>query len=228
MYVIAKETANTPLLRQGNGRGPRERLLESGPDVLSDQDLLAVVLGSGHAGCNVFTLAAQVLRVLERASFEVSPRDLMQVSGMGPAKATQLAAAIEFCRRVLAPRNYRIRQPVDAVPLLRHYADRKQEHFISISLNGAHEVHAIRIVSVGLVNRTLVHPREVFSDALKDRAAAIIVAHNHPSGNVEPSAEDRAVTETLVEAGDILGVRLLDHIIIAPTGHYSFREHEAL
>ncbi|TVR69163.1 MAG: DNA repair protein RadC, partial [Spirochaetaceae bacterium] len=169
-----------------------------------------------------------VLRVLERENFETSPSDLMQVNGMGPAKATQLAAAIEFCRRVLAPRNYRIRQPSDAVPLLQHYADRRQEHFIAISLNGAHEVNAVRIVSVGLVNRTLVHPREVFSDALKDRAAAIIVAHNHPSGNVQPSGEDRAVTETLVEAGDILGIRVLDHIIFSPREYYSFREREEL
>lgn len=187
-----------------------------------------MVLGSGHAGCNVFTLASHVLQVLERENFETSPKDLLQVNGMGPAKATQLAAAIEFCRRVLAPRNYRIRQPSDAVPLLQHYADRRQEHFITISLNGAHEVNAVRIVSVGLVNRTLVHPREVFSDALKDRAAAIIVAHNHPSGNVQPSGEDRAVTETLVEAGDILGIRVLDHIVFSPREYYSFRERDEL
>lgn len=226
--MIAKESAHPSLPWGRNGQGPRERLLEDGPHVLSDQELLAVVLGSGHAGCNVHALAAQVLRVLEAASFETCPRDLMQVSGMGPAKATQLAAAIEFCRRVLAPRNYRIRQPSDAVPLLQHYADRKQEHFIAVSLNGAHEVHAVRICSVGLVNRTLVHPREVFSDALKDRAAAIIVAHNHPSGNVQPSGEDRAVTETLTEAGEILGIRLLDHIIFAPGTYYSFRENDEL
>lgn len=156
IQVIAKESAHPSLPWGRNGRGPRERLLEDGPHVLSDQELLAVVLGSGHAGCNVNTLAGQVLRVLEEASFEIRPGDLMQVSGMGPAKATQLAAAIEFCRRVLAPRNYRIRQPSDAVPLLQHYADRKQEHFIAVSLNGAHEVHAVRICSVGLVNRTLV------------------------------------------------------------------------
>ncbi len=211
-----------------HGRGPRERLLDSGPHALSDRELLAVVLGSGHAGCNVHNLAAQVLRVLEQNSYETSPQTLMQVGGVGPAKATQLAAAIEFCRRVLAPRNYRIREPADAVPLLQHYADRKQEHFVTISLNGAHEVNAVRIVSIGLVNRTLVHPREVYAEALKDRAAAVIVAHNHPSGNVEPSGEDRAVTETLTEAGNILGIRLLDHIIFSPRSYYSFRERDEL
>jgi DNA repair protein RadC len=93
---------------------------------------------------------------------------------------------MELGRRVVAPRNYRIRQPGDAVPLLQHYADRPQEHFLTVTLNGAHEVTAIRVVSVGLVNRTLVHPREVFADAVTDRATAIICAHNHPSGNVHP------------------------------------------
>ncbi|POR01656.1 hypothetical protein AU468_07800 [Alkalispirochaeta sphaeroplastigenens] len=211
-----------------NGNGPRERLLEEGAQVLSDQDLLAVVLGSGHQGCGVLALAQRVLEVLEKTQFRATPRELMEVSGVGPAKATLLAASVEFCRRVLAPGNYRIRHPSDAVPLLQHYADRRQEHFLAISLNGAHEVNAVRIVSVGLVNRTLVHPREVFADALQDRAAAIIVAHNHPSGNTEPSAEDRAVTRTLIEAGDILGIRLLDHIVFSAQGYYSFREQDEL
>ncbi|WP_234969098.1 RadC family protein [Alkalispirochaeta americana] len=211
-----------------NGCGPRERLLGEGAHVLSDQDLLAVVLGSGHQGCGVFALAQRVLGVLEESQFRATPQELMSVSGVGPAKATLLAAAVEFCRRVLAPRNYRIRHPSDAVPLLQHYADRRQEHFLAISLNGAHEVNAVRIVSVGLVNRTLVHPREVFADALQDRAAAIIVAHNHPSGNTDPSAEDRAVTRTLTEAGDILGIRLLDHIVFSSQGYYSFRENDEL
>lgn len=223
--MIAKESTHTSLTWGRNGKGPRERLLEDGANVLSDQELLAVVLGSGHAGCNVHALAGHVLKALEDGSFNTTPREMMQVSGMGPAKATQLAAAIEFCRRVLAPRNYRIRHPSDAVPLLQHYADRKQEHFIVISLNGAHEVYEVRICSIGLVNRTLVHPREVFADALKDRAAAVVVAHNHPSGNVIPSGEDRAVTDTLCEAGEILGIRVLDHIIFAPGNYYSFKEH---
>jgi DNA repair protein RadC len=207
---------------------PRERILSRGVETLSDRDLLAVVLGSGSATCDVFTLAGRVLAVLDRDNFESDPAELMRIAGMGPAKATLLAAAMELGRRVVAPRNYRIRRPGDAVPLLQHYADRPQEHFLTVTLNGAHEVTAIRVVSVGLVNRTLVHPREVFADAVTDRATAIICAHNHPSGNVTPSADDRLVTQSLQQAGEILGVRLIDHIIFSARGFYSFLDHGEL
>jgi len=203
---------------------PRERMMRAGPAILSDRELLAAVLGSGGPGNSVDRLAAAVLTHLEHNNYEAHPRQLLTIRGLGPAKAGMLAAAIEFGRRVLVPRHYRIRRPSDVVPLLQHYADRPQEHFLTVALNGAHEVLTVRIVSVGLVNRTLVHPREVFAEAIAERAAAVIVAHNHPSGNTEPSAEDRAVTRTLVEAGDILGVRVLDHIVFTPQGYHSLLE----
>ncbi|MEL3907091.1 MAG: JAB domain-containing protein, partial [Treponema sp.] len=118
-----------------------------------------------------------------------------------------------------------IQNPADIVPFLRHYAVRKQEQFICVSLNGAHEITAIRVVSVGTLTQTLVHPREVFADPLADRAAAVIFAHNHPSGCLEPSHEDTALTQRLVQAGKLLGINVLDHIILAPNGTYlSFRE----
>lgn len=198
--------------------------MRSGPGVLSDRELLAAVIGSGGPGNSVDRLAAAVLSHLESTNYEAHPHRLVQIRGLGPAKASMLAAAIEFGRRVLVPRHYRIRHPSGVVPLLQHYADRPQEYFLTVSLNGAHEVITVRVVSVGLVNRTLVHPREVFSEAIRERAAAVIVAHNHPSGNLEPSAEDRAVTRTLIEAGDILGVRVLDHIVFTPQGYHSFLE----
>ncbi|MEX2445307.1 MAG: DNA repair protein RadC [Alkalispirochaeta sp.] len=207
---------------------PRERILSAGADTLSDRELLAVLLGSGSASCDVFTLAGRVLSVLDRDNYGSPPESLMKISGMGPAKATQLAAALELGRRVMAPRSYRIRQPGDAVPLLQHYADRPQEHFITVTLNGAHEVERIRVISIGLVNRTLVHPREVFAGALTDRATAIICAHNHPSGNVTPSDDDRLVTRSLTDAGEVVGIRLLDHIIFSPGDYYSFRDQGAL
>lgn len=205
-------------------QGPRERIMLSGTDSLSDRDLVAAVIGRGIRGCNVYRLAETVLTVLEESKFRYDPRQLLLIPGMGPAKVGQLAAAFELARRVLAPRNYRIRQPGDVLPLIQHYADRTQEHFLAISLNGAHEVIALHVVSVGLVNRTLVHPREVFSDAIRDRAVGIVCAHNHPSGRVDPSEEDYMVTRSLREAGDVLGIRLLDHIIFAREGHYSFLE----
>ena len=110
------------------------------------------------------------------------------------------------------------------LPLIRHYADRKQEHFLCVSLNGAQEVITTRVVSVGLADRAQVHPREVFADPITDRASAIIVAHNHPSGSLEPSKEDQEITRQLKAAGETLGIRLLDHIIFNNKGCYSFLE----
>ncbi len=111
--------------------------------------------------------------------------------------------------------------PADVLPLIRHYADRKQEHFICISINGANEVITTRVVSVGLVNKTQVHPREVFADPITDRASAIIVAHNHPSGGLIPSKEDVEITKQLKSSGEILGLELLDHMIFNDKGYYS-------
>ncbi|MCG2738351.1 MAG: JAB domain-containing protein, partial [Candidatus Methanoperedenaceae archaeon] len=133
-------------------------------------------------------------------------------------------AAIEFARRRIKPEGTKIETPADVLPLIRHYADRKQEHFISASINGANEVMNIRVVSIGLVDSTSVHPREVFADALTDRASGVIVAHNHPAGSLEPSAWDVEVTKQLKAAGEIVGVALLDHIIFNRTGYYSFLE----
>ncbi len=128
----------------------------------------------------------------------------------------------------MCPSATRITVPSDILPVVRHYADRKQEHFLCLSLNGAHEVQSVRVVSIGLVNRTIVHPREVFADPLTDRAAAVVVAHNHPSGRVDPSMEDRDVTRRLKQAGDTLGIRLLDHLVFSTKGYYSFLEHGEL
>ena len=122
------------------------------------------------------------------------------------------------------PEGIKIETPVDVLPLVRHYGDRRQEHFLCISLNGANEVITTRIVSVGLVNKTQVHPREVFAEPITDRASAVILAHNHPSGNLAPSKEDLQITQQLKEAGETLGITVLDHIIFGQKGHYSFLE----
>ena len=119
----------------------------------------------------------------------------------------------------------KISSPSDAFKVLERFAGKRQEHFLVITLDGAHQVVRAKIVSVGLVNRTVVHPREVFLPAIEDSATAVIVSHNHPSGNVDPSAEDRDITEKLVQAGQILGIAVLDHVIIAKGGYYSFLEH---
>lgn len=207
---------------------PRERLVRSGPSVLSDRELVSLLIGWGTRGRPVTRVAEDVLAVLDKHRGVPSVEDLQLVPGLGVAKAALLSAAFEFSRRTICPSHKRIAFPADVVPLVRHYADRKQEHFLSLSLNGAHEVIQVRVVSVGTVNRAVVHPREVFADALTDRAAAIIAAHNHPSGSVEPSVEDRDVTVRLKAAGETLGVRLLDHVIFSTRGYYSFLEQDAL
>ena len=203
---------------------PRERLTTLGADQLSDQELVAILLGTGIRGKNVWDLAEEVLQFLDSRDGPVEVADLNHIAGLGSAKSCLLVAALELSRRILCPGRQRVRFPADILPFVRHYADRKQELFLSISLNGAHEIIATRIVTVGLVNRTVVHPREVFADPMTDRAAAVVVAHNHPSGNVEPSEEDREVTRRLVAAGETLGMHLLDHVIFSHDRYYSFLE----
>jgi DNA repair protein RadC len=135
---------------------------------------------------------------------------------------------LEFGRRRYGAFSMRIKKPVDIFTLVRHYADRKQERFISLSLNGAHEVLAVRVVTIGLVNKTIVHPREVFADLIQDRAAAFCVAHNHPSGQLASSPEDDDITDRLQDAAKILGLHFVDHIIFSQTAWWSFRENGKL
>ncbi|MFZ1640062.1 MAG: DNA repair protein RadC [Candidatus Contendobacter sp.] len=203
---------------------PREKLLRKGAAALSDQELLAVLIGKGAPGMDVMTLAAKLARVIDEKGLDVKAEDLSQFAGVGAAKATLILAAIEFARRRIKPEGAKIMTPADLLPHVRHYADRKQEHFLCASINGANEILNIRVVSIGLIDRSPVHPREVFADALSDRASAIIVAHNHPSGGLGPSPGDIAITAQLKAAGDVVGIELLDHIIFNRTGYFSFLE----
>lgn len=204
---------------------PREKLQQKGAEALSDLELMAILLGRGTKKHDVLSVADKILHVLESNKGTVSLEDLQKIEGVGLAKATLIAAAFEFARRRIRPEGLKISFPADILPLIRHYADRKQEHFICISINGANEVIANRVITVGLVNRTQVHPREVFADPIMDRASAIIVAHNHPSGGLTPSKEDFEITKQLKEAGETLGINLLDHIIFNHKEYYSFLEH---
>ena len=203
---------------------PREKLAKKGPQALSDVELIAILLGRGIEGHDVMSVANQVLNAIDSNGGTPDCSALQNIAGMGPAKATLIAAALEFARRRIKPEGFKISFPADVLPLIQHYADRKQEHFLCVSLNGSNEVIAVRVISVGLINKTHVHPREVFADAITDRASAVIVAHNHPSGSVEPGKEDMEITKQLQSAGEILGIKLLDHIIFNRTAYYSFLE----
>jgi DNA repair protein RadC len=203
---------------------PREKLLRKGAAALNDQELLAVLLGKGTPGLDVMALAGKLARLIDEKGLGVRAEDLTGFEGVGDAKAALILAAIEFARRRIKPEGVKIETPADLLPHVRHYADRKQEHFLCASVNGANEIMNIRVVSIGLIDRAPVHPREVFADALADRAAAVIVAHNHPSGGIKPSAHDVEVTAQLKAAGAIVGIALLDHIIFNRNEYYSFLE----
>lgn len=207
---------------------PREKLLRKGAPALSDQELLAVLIGKGTPGMDVMTLAGKLARLIDEKGLKVTAEDLSQYDGVGDAKATLILAAIEFARRRIKPEGAKIETPADLLPHVRHYADRKQEHFICATINGANEILNIRVVSIGLIDRSPAHPREVFADAVADRASGIIVAHNHPAGSLKPSPSDTDVTRQLKIAGECLGIPLLDHIIFSRSGYFSFLEEGKL
>lgn len=198
----------------------RERIQLKGPKSLSDHELIALLLRTGTKENPVLSLAKQVVTILENPNADIQFESLKHVDGMGESKAGTVIAALELGRRFSGTIHKRICNAADVFPLVQHYADRKQEQFLCVSLNGAHEVLGIRVVSVGILNKTIVHPREVFGDPITDRAAAIIVCHNHPSGQLEPSEEDRNITRRLSHAGELLGIALLDHLILSPRGGY--------
>jgi DNA repair protein RadC len=204
---------------------PRERLLTLGPGGLSDHELLAILLNTGIRGKNVTILAGELLERLDRNKDIPPVEELARLNGLGETKACAVVAALEYGRRRWGASGLRIKHPQDIFTLIRHNADRKQERFLCLSLNGAHEVLAIRVVTIGLLNRTIVHPREVFADVILDRAAALIIAHNHPSGQLLPSSEDDEITVRLKIAADILGLRLLDHLIFSESAWFSYRQN---
>ena len=207
---------------------PREKLQKNGADALSDLELLSILIGSGTSKSHVRAIAKKIIHVIDETGTQLAVNDLTKVNGIGMAKASTIIAAFEFVRRRIKPEGLKIKKPVDVLQLIQHYADRPQEHFISISVNGANEVMNIRVVTIGLVNQSQVHPREIFADIITDRASAVIIAHNHPSGNIAPSKNDISVTDKIKAAGQILGINLLDHIIFGKKGYYSFLEQNQL
>ena len=207
---------------------PREKLKERGVRSLTDQELLALIIGNGTKHQKVHQISWNLLLFLNQKGTSVTFDELIHVSGLGESSVCKILAALEFSKRRLQPKHFQLNHPKQAVPLLSAYAKKRQEHFICIELNGAYELIQTRLVSIGLLNRTMVHPREVFAEAIKNHAGAIIVAHNHPSGNVEPSEEDIEMTKRLKQAGQLLGIPLLDHIIFSPEGYFSFLDHKIL
>jgi len=203
---------------------PRERLIAKGAAALSNTELLAILLGSGIKGISVLELASLILDSLEQRLDRADVDTLQGVEGVGRAKACQIVAAFELARRHLLQGKTPIREAQDVLPFIQQIRDKRQEYFVCLSLNGANEVIESRVVTVGLLDSNQVHPREVFADPISDRAASVILAHNHPSGTLEASPEDLALTKRLVRAGEILGIKVLDHLIVTRNGHLSLKQ----
>ncbi len=203
---------------------PREKLREKGASALTDEELVAAILGMGTAGVDVRTIARQVAGLIREHKTGLTLDHLQAVPGVGLAKAGQILSAFELARRHLLKDTVKITVAQDVLPLVADIAGKQQEHFVCISLNGANEVIEKRVVTIGLLDKSQVHPREVFSDVIADRAAAVIFVHNHPSGQIQPSEADLRIHDQLTEAGKILGIRVLDHIIVSRKAYCSFQE----
>lgn len=203
---------------------PREKLREKGAAALTDEELVAAILGMGTAGIDVRTMAKQVAGLIREHREALTLDHLLSVPGMGLAKGAQILSAFELARRHLLKETAKIECAKDVLPLVADIASKPQEHFVCISLNGANEVIERRVVTIGLLDKSPVHPREVFADVIADRAAAVILVHNHPSGDPQPSDADRRTHDQLTEAAKILGLRILDNVIVARKGYFSFQE----
>jgi len=214
---------------------PREKLVAKGVEALKNEELLAILLGSGIQGKDVRKLAKEIVAMMDRhfdhfdkLSDRLTLEKLCDIHGLGIAKASQILASIELSKRYLIRSNKRITDAKDVYEELKSFSTKSQEHFLTITLDGASHIINTRTVFIGTLNQSLVHPREVFADAIADRAAGIIIAHNHPSGTLEASRADVAITQRLKEVSKLVGIELLDHVILSKHGYYSFSDEGLL
>ena len=203
--------------------GPREKLNKKGPEALTDAELLQAVIGSGGKGNDFRQIARNLLEAINKTEIEnLTIDDVRAIKGIGDAKATVIFAAFEFWRRKFTKQT---RPTIDTAELAAaqfdFIRDKRQECLAMITLDGARRLIKKHTVTVGLLTSSPVHPREVFALAVEDRAASIIIAHNHPSGSLEISREDREVTKRIKEAGELMGIGLDDHIVVAGGGFVS-------
>lgn len=200
----------------------RERVWKEGIENATTEELIMLILGSGTKERSVSAISKEVISCIARSDPECLFFELKGIKGVSLGKAAAIMASLELGRRNYGPGVTIIKKPQDLIPLVQHYTLENREHFLCVSLNGAHEVIKIRVISIGSLNRSLIHPREVFVNALKDHAAAVIICHNHPSGRTEPSDSDIEITARLKDCADLLGINLLDHLIIGKDSYFSF------
>ncbi|TRZ77563.1 JAB domain-containing protein [bacterium] len=198
---------------------PREKLIEKGAENLQDSELMAILLRSGIEGKNVLKVSKEILRKFPKKKLlALDFKELSKIKGIGPGKACSLLAAFELTKRALDVEDNNlpiINSVKDIVAQLQELRTAKKEHFVVLYLNARDQLIHKETISIGILDASLVHPREVFKPAIECLAASIVVAHNHPSGGTEPSATDLGLTKRLLEAGKLLGIELVDHVVIA-------------
>lgn len=206
---------------------PRERFIKKGPDALSKSDLLAILLGSGIKGKNVQKLAQQIISKFGKKFLDISIDDLLEISGIGQVKALQVVSAISLVKRFYEENRTTyivIKNSKDVLSLTYDLQDKKKEYLVCLYLNARNVLIKKEIISIGLLDKSLLHPREIFYPAVELNSASIILVHNHPTGDPTPSEKDSAIIERIVQAGEIMGISVIDFIITARNGNYSFYE----
>lgn len=208
---------------------PREKLAAKGVENLKDKELLAILLGTGVEGKNVIEVAEQILQKYPVKNFlQLKYEDLVKIKGINSAKACIILASQELVKRALEVRDEslpKIESVEDVLAQVVYMRDKTREHLMALFLNARNELLFKKTMFIGTLNASLIHPREIFQEALKQNACSVILAHNHPSGDNEPSEDDIEVTKRIIEAGKIMGVDVLDHVIITRGKKpYSFKE----
>jgi len=211
---------------------PREKLISKGPQNLKDEELLAILLGTGTKKKNVIEVAKQILnKYSKKRLLKLTYSDLSKIKGIGPAKACTILASQELVKRALKVKEDTlpiIRSTKDVIAQSVYMRDKSREHLMAIYLNARNEMVFKKPMFVGTLNANLVHPREIFNEALKQNASSVILVHNHPSGDAEPSEADLEITKRIQEAGKIMGIDVLDHVIITKTKPFSFKENKLI
>lgn len=205
---------------------PREKLLYKGPEALSNVELIAAMLGTGTKQVPIMALARKVADYLNGRD-HIDAHELMELSGVGRARAVQIAASFEFSRRRLFKSRTVVNSHLDLLRELRPFAQRRQEHFLCVSLNGARELLEVRVVCVGGENRAWVQPRSVFAEPVAEHAAYVILAHNHPQGTLEFSSNDLQLTRKMRIAGHLMGIEVLDHVVFTAHNHLAMSNMES-
>ena len=212
---------------------PRERLISKGRENLKDEELLAILLRTGREGKNVLDLARQILnKYSKKRLLKLKYEDLIKIKGIDSAKACTILAAVELVKRALEIGEETlpiIRSTKDVIAQAVYMRDKSREHLMAIYLNARNEmVWKKQSIFIGTLNANIVHPREIFAEALRQNAASVILVHNHPSGDPEPSQDDLEITKRIIEAGKIMGIDVLDHVIITKNKVFSFKEKKLI